>query len=108
MLSSMGYHVSVANSGWQGIQMATSGAWGLVYTDFGMEDLDAWEIVQAIREQCPDLPVYLLTGYGAFLDPTLVSRAGVAGVLTKPVSSDTLAALLQRHAAGPTRGHGPS
>ena len=98
MLSGMGHRVTVATSGHQGIEIATTGMHDLVCTDLGMKGTDGWEVVRAVRERRPDLPVYLLTGYGITLYPQSVSQMGAAGVLSKPVSLDALAALLQRHA----------
>ncbi len=62
----------------------------LLMTDLTMPNMDGLELVNRIRKLRPDLPVVLLTGYG---DPRIndeASKAGVAVVLRKPVSSASI------------------
>ena len=99
MLSRLGHQVKTAASGQEGLALLLEGPADLVLVDLGMREVDGWDILRAARERRPGLPIYLLTGYGATLDPEEVRRLGAVGLLTKPVSSSALASALAAFAS---------
>jgi CheY-like chemotaxis protein len=97
-LSTQGHEVETALCGRDGVRMATSGAFDLVLTDLGMPDMSGWEVVRGIRPTHPDLPVVLVTGWGATISEAEIADAGVAALVHKPFEMkpllDTISRLL--------------
>jgi two-component system cell cycle sensor histidine kinase/response regulator CckA len=69
----------------------------LVLLDFKLPGMDSREVYEKLREQRPDLPIVLMSGYNR--QEALDKSAGLyfAGFLHKPFNMETLAAAL-RHA----------
>lgn len=70
------YVISSASSGLAGIESARSQRPDLVFLDLKMPGLNGVETLAKLREQCPDVPVYFVTGFHAeFLEPLRALRA---------------------------------
>jgi YesN/AraC family two-component response regulator len=65
----------------------------VVFTDFGMPEMTGAELSRKIKEQQPDLPVILLTGY----TETETAHEQVDGILSKPFKRDDLETAIQNH-----------
>ncbi len=76
--------VDVALSGNDGLRLAESHRYDLVFTDLGMPDISGWELSRRLLEKTPDLPVVLVTGWAATLDQEEVKRHGISAVIHKP------------------------
>lgn len=76
--------VDVALSGNEGLRMAQSVRYDLVFTDLGMPDISGWELTRRLLDDFPALPVVLVTGWGASLDPEEVKCRGISAVIHKP------------------------
>ncbi|MGA9751710.1 MAG: sigma-54 dependent transcriptional regulator [Acidobacteriota bacterium] len=68
----------------------------LVVTDVRMAGMDGIELLRAIREKDPDLPVVVMTAYGTIQDAVEAMRLGAADYLTKPVERETLLLTVQK------------
>jgi CheY-like chemotaxis protein len=61
----------------------------LVITDLGMPGMTGWEVAAAVKARRPQVPVFLLTGWGA--DVAADERSLLVDrVIPKPVSTDAL------------------
>ncbi|HKQ60836.1 MAG TPA: response regulator, partial [Candidatus Polarisedimenticolaceae bacterium] len=104
-LSAEGHQVELAMSGREGVQLAVLSHFDMVLTDLGMPDMSGWEVASRIRKDSPDVPVVLVTGWGASIDEDEVRRHGVAAVVHKPFEIrellQTTAAILERAEAAP-------
>jgi len=89
-LAADGHAVETALNGTDGARMACLSAYDLVFTDLGMPDISGWEVASQIRQCKPDLPVVLVTGWGANLDEEEVRNRGIAAVVHKPFEIDEL------------------
>ena len=98
-LSLAGHRVDVAVSAVEGLKMAAISDYDLVLTDLGMPDMSGWEVASRIREQDPDLPVVLVTGWGTTIDDAEIARSGIAGVVHKPFEIRDLVATVHRKIA---------
>ncbi|MCM2255198.1 MAG: PAS domain S-box protein [Vicinamibacteria bacterium] len=89
LLEAMGHQVAVATSGFEALGMLEHGGdWDVVLLDQNMPGLDGVETLARLRQQRPDLPVILATG---FLDATARERLrGLTRVcvLAKPLSAE--------------------
>jgi CheY-like chemotaxis protein len=83
-LSAEGHAVEMALCGNDGVKLAAIGSYDLVFTDLGMPDLSGWEVARRIRDETPEVPVVLVTGWGATLDEDEIQRCGVSAVVHKP------------------------
>ena len=100
VLAVHGHSVEVALSAPDGVSMATSRPFDLVYTDLGMPDMSGWEVADGIRAVKPELPVALLTGWAATIDESEVRSRGIAALVHKPFEINELLEVTARLLAG--------
>ncbi len=82
-------------------------AFGLVISDVNMPGMDGHQLLGLIRARYPQLPVLLMTAYGAVERAVDAIRQGAADYLVKPFEPRTLLELVGRHALGrPSVGEG--
>ena len=62
MLSVMGFEVTVASSGNEGLSLFPKNSFDLVITDLQMPDLDGWTLALHVKDKSPNTPVVLITG----------------------------------------------
>lgn len=65
LLEIAGHEVQLAGDGVRGLQMAIDSAPQLVLTDLQMPEMNGLELVEAMRRQCPAVPVVLMTAFGS-------------------------------------------
>jgi CheY-like chemotaxis protein len=103
LLQSLGYEVHTAQDGRQAVEAAARERYDLVLMDLHMPELDGLAATAAIREREAEvgggrLPIVALTAE-VRADGAERSRArGMDDHLTKPVSPERLAAVLERWA----------
>ncbi|MDG1580339.1 sigma-54-dependent response regulator transcription factor FleR [Pseudomonas sp. GOM6] len=73
---------------------------GLVISDVNMPGMDGHQLLALIRSRYPQLPVLLMTAYGAVERAVEAMRQGAADYLVKPFEPRTLLELVGRHALG--------
>ncbi|NOX70224.1 MAG: response regulator transcription factor [Gammaproteobacteria bacterium] len=76
----------VAQDGYEGMRLATSGTWDLTILDLRLPGPDGLEICRAIRRTRPYQPILMLTAKSAELDRVLGLETGADDYLTKPFS----------------------
>lgn len=83
---------------------------GLVISDVNMPGMDGHELLASIRKRYPQIPVLLMTAFGAVAKAVDAMRQGAVDYLVKPFEPGTLLELLGRHvngALGPVEAQGP-
>ncbi|MDH0423997.1 sigma-54-dependent transcriptional regulator [Stutzerimonas stutzeri] len=83
---------------------------GLVISDVNMPGMDGHELLASIRKRYPQIPVLLMTAFGAVAKAVEAMRQGAVDYLVKPFEPGTLLELLGRHvngALGPVEAQGP-
>ncbi|HEX6303276.1 MAG TPA: response regulator transcription factor [Anaerolineales bacterium] len=86
-----GYEPLVANSGSEGLHLATVHRIDLVVLDIMMPILDGWEVCRRLRENS-NVPIIMLTAKGEEIDKLRGFRLGVDDYVTKPFSFAELVA----------------
>ena len=76
----------VAQDGYEGMRLVTSGSWALTILDLRLPGPDGLEICRAIRRERPYQPIMMLTSKSAELDRVLGLETGADDYLTKPFS----------------------
>ena len=96
MLADLKHRVVTADSGRAGLEKISAQKFDVVFTDLAMPEMDGWETAREIRKRFPELPVVLVTGYGATAQPPSGELDLVAGIIGKPFDFDQVTATLVR------------
>jgi len=82
VLQQHGYEVVIAPGGQEGIDRFSAEEFDLVVTDYRMPEVSGQQVIRKIRQQNPQVPVVVLSGYVEPLGLTEAST-GVDAVLSK-------------------------
>ncbi|AYF85893.1 MULTISPECIES: sigma-54 dependent transcriptional regulator [unclassified Pseudomonas] len=75
-------------------------SFGLMVSDVNMPGMDGHQLLAVVRQRFPQLPVLLMTAFGAVERAVDAMRQGAADYLVKPFEPNTLLDLVARHALG--------
>lgn len=97
ILDANGYVCATASTAEEGLQVFRETKPDLVVVDLMMEEVDAGtNFVKELKVQGCSVPIYMLSSVGDSLSQmTDYGSLGLSGVLQKPVTPDTLLALLK-------------
>jgi len=88
MLEFMGHKCQKADGGKAALKAIDEGQFDLVITDLGMPEVSGWDVARSCREHRRNMPVILISGWGAQLDGEASRK--VDAVLPKPFQMDEL------------------
>lgn len=100
-LEAAGYGVVTAADGVEGERLALGGGFDLVILDRMLPGRDGIEVLAAIREAKPALPVIVLTARGEVADRVEGLDGGATDYMTKPFAFEELAARVRTHLRQP-------
>jgi CheY-like chemotaxis protein len=89
----LGYTADAASGGAEALALFDRNRYDIVLTDLLMPGMSGWEVLTAVRERDPRMPVVIITGTPAVGDPR-ASQPGVA-VLKKPIDLKALDATIK-------------
>ena len=87
------YVIHIANSGEMALEQLASGIEPtliVILSDINMPGMDGLQLLAAIKERFPDLPVMMVTAYGDDERRRVAAEKGAAEFITKPVDFDQL------------------
>ncbi len=84
-LTGDGHTIEIATNGREGLEKFREGAFDLVLTDRAMPEKSGDWLAAAIKEEAPNTPVIMLTGFGDIMKATEESSPGVDLILAKPL-----------------------
>ncbi|MCX8043138.1 MAG: PAS domain S-box protein, partial [Desulfobacterota bacterium] len=92
-LQKLGYTVTTCENGIEALHLFQENptAFQLVITDQTMPGITGHVLAQRLIQLRPDIPIILMTGYSALVDPSTIQAFGVKKLLIKPVHHATLA-----------------
>jgi DNA-binding NtrC family response regulator len=96
LLKAEGYSVETAGDGFKALGRISTFEPDLVLTDFNMPGMDGVELMTKLKEQNAELPVVLMTAFGAVETAVSAMRNGAADYLLKPLNMDELLIVLER------------
>jgi len=101
ILEREGHSIEVSDSGQSGLDEFRHGLererpFDVVITDLGMPYLDGRQVAKAIKQESPETPVIMLTGWGAFMKEDGNSPEHVDAIMSKPPRSKELREVLSR------------
>ena len=94
-LAKMGLAADTAGTLKEARSLLAAGPYQLCLTDMRLPDGDGLDLVRHIAATCRDLPVAVITAYGSLESAVASLKAGAFDYLTKPVSLDSLRALVR-------------
>ncbi|PAU54367.1 sigma-54-dependent response regulator transcription factor FleR [Pseudomonas indica] len=99
-LSLGGHAFRAVESAEEALVVLAQEPFGLVVSDVNMPGMDGHQLLALIRARYPQLPVLLMTAFGAVERAVEAMRQGAADYLVKPFEPKTLLELVARHALG--------
>jgi signal transduction histidine kinase/ActR/RegA family two-component response regulator len=103
-LELQGHRASTVTGGAEALALLGRESFDLLLTDLGMPGMSGWDLAREARRRQPDLPVILVSGWGAQIDPQHVAETGITEVIQKPYTFETVhkvieAALRERNSS---------
>ena len=102
LVGSLGYAADAASGGAEALALFDQNRYDIVLTDLLMPGMSGWDVLAAVRQRNPSMPVVIITGTAPPVDDPRAAQAGVA-VLRKPVDvkalDDTIKEKLTRRLA---------
>lgn len=92
MLTQLGYTITSTNDGEEAFKAFVDNQSDieLLITDFAMPNMNGDVLVQKIRNISSDIPVVIMTGFGAALSSQSVRNLGIRKLLSKPFTREAL------------------
>ena len=87
-MQDLGFEVTVAYDGKEGLEHFKKGSFDVVLTDYKMPNMDGLEMVKNILAIDPNIPIVMLSG---FFDSEVEEKAqslGVLALIEKPLNPD--------------------
>jgi DNA-binding NtrC family response regulator len=96
LLEREGYSVEEAGDGRTALEKTRSRGYAAVLTDLRMPELDGAQLLDALRQERPEVPVVLLTAHGSVPTAVDAMRRGAFDFLTKPFDHAELTQVMER------------
>jgi CheY-like chemotaxis protein len=102
VLNELGYDVLLASDGEEAMCLAERHGFDVLVTDLAMPRMTGWELIPRLRNQRPDLPVVVMTG---FLPPNgrevlLSGQGGPLALVLKPFEIGHLVRAIEKVMSG--------
>ena len=91
-----GYTVDSAEGGAEAIDKLRNKPFQVVLTDVNMPDVTGFDVLKHAAENCPDLSVVLITGYGQIEAAVEAIKLGAFDYITKPLIDDGVKLSIER------------
>jgi CheY-like chemotaxis protein len=85
ILESAGHSVVTLSDGAEAITRFAAETFDLVITDLAMPRVSGWQVARAAKQTRPEVPVFLVSGFGVELSSEERRVHGVDRVLVKPL-----------------------
>lgn len=110
ILQRQGHLVTVASGGAEAVEICKQQRFDLILMDISMPEVDGIEAIRRIRLAglAEGVDIVALTAHTAPEDHARILKAGFAEVVTKPITGQALAVLIDRRAKTSTGAQGPS
>lgn len=101
-LEDAGHKVDSFSHGSDAISALEKNEYHVVVTDLGMPDVTGWEVARAAKMHQPQIPVVVISGWGAQFSDDQLGDSGVDAMLAKPFHLQLLRETIERLAKGDT------
>lgn len=90
-----GYDVEICTSAVKALQQDFS-SYDLIMSDIRMPKVDGLQFLRRVKQQCPDLPVILMTAYGSLETTIEALNLGAWDYISKPFSPEDCRAIVRK------------
>ncbi len=98
-LKKAGFVVDTASTGREGVDKLRRGGFDAVVTDMKLPDLSGLDVVAFATETDPDVPVFVVTGFGTVDSALEAMRRGARNFVQKPFDVAALVGMLEKEIA---------
>jgi DNA-binding NtrC family response regulator len=95
-LESLGYEVSAASTGKEGLELLENIDPQMVLLDIEMPDINGLEVLKEIRKRGHDVTVIMITAYGTIERAVQAMKEGAYDFIPKPFEADHVALIIQK------------
>lgn len=95
LLTKEGHQVATAPNGEEGLEFLQNSRCDLVITDIRMPGMDGLELLEAIKEDSPDLPVIMITAFASPNDAVQAMKHGAFDYISKPFNVDEIKSVVE-------------
>lgn len=96
ILETIGYQVTAAANGSEGLALFDAERFDAVFTDIGIPGMNGWELARAIRERNKTVPLAIITGWGNSVGSEEQTAAQVNWVIAKPFDISRIVEIAQQ------------
>lgn len=97
-LERVGYPITIATSGADGVRRIEQDEFDVVVTDLMMTDVDGLGVLAKVKQELPTAEVIIVTGHGTVPSAVEAMKQGAFNYLLKPLDLQQLRAVVQRAA----------
>ncbi len=90
LVEALGHSVITAGEGMEALSLFEDGNFDLVISDLGLPGMSGWDIANAVKLRKPDLPVIIISGWGAQISESEIRKQNVDLVVPKPFTMKQL------------------
>jgi DNA-binding NtrC family response regulator len=90
LLGQSGYEVLAVDDGYKAIKKISDENWDLALVDLKMPGIDGFEVLRRITRINSDLPIIIITAYGAVESAVNAMSEGAIDYITKPFTADEI------------------
>jgi DNA-binding NtrC family response regulator len=90
VLKSVGYSVTTANNGAEGLRLVEHAGFDLVISDIKMGGMTGIDVLKKIKLTHPDTPVIMITAFGSIDSAVEAVKMGASDYITKPFINEDL------------------
>jgi two-component system response regulator FlrC len=102
VLTRNGYSPTAVENGARAIEELAKASYSLVLSDMRMPVMGGAELLAAVQQSHPGMPMVIMTAYGTIEDAVAAIKAGARDFLTKPFSPGDLLHLVRNILGDPT------
>ncbi|MEK6777213.1 MAG: sigma-54 dependent transcriptional regulator [bacterium] len=95
-LEGLGFHVSSASTGLEGIELAKTRPPSLVITDMKMPGMSGMEVLHEIKNIGEEIPVIIMTAYGTVETAVEAMKAGAFDYILKPFDISEMEVVVEK------------
>ncbi len=92
-----GWQITVTENGEKAMEVLRSQKVDLVLTDLKMPEMDGMALTAQVRNEFPEIPVVIMTGYPSVDSAVAALRNRVADYITKPFNINQLYKSVESH-----------
>jgi len=96
IFSRQGFQVEVNTDARDGLAWATQKDYRIILLDIKMPNLDGIQFLEKLRQEKPEVPVLIITGYPSIPNAAAAMRLGACDYVTKPFTSEEITRAVQR------------